>query len=253
MFELLDSTAESKKHRGWSTLTSLILQASLIGIMVLIPLWFTDTLPKQQLLTYLVAPPPPPPPPPAPAAAPQAAATRAVRVDSELFENGGLRAPTRVPQRVAMITEEEAPPPAFGSGGVVGGVPGGVPGGELGGVIGGIVNATNTTAYFPKIAKPEVPKVLRITTGVSEGMLVNRVAPDYPKLAREARIQGTVVLDAIIGKDGTIQNLHVISGHPMLVPAAIEAVRQWRYRPYMLNHEPVDIETQILVSFTLNG
>ncbi len=252
MFELLESSPGFKKHRGWSTLASLILQGCLIGMMILIPLWFTDTLPKQQLLTYLVAPPPPPPPPPAAAAAPQAA-PKAVRVDSEVFENGGLRAPTRVPQRIAMLTEEEAPPPAFGSAGVVGGVPGGVPGGELGGVIGGIVNSTNTTAYVPKIAKPEVPKLLRITTGVSEGLLLNRVTPDYPKLAREARVQGTVVLDAVIGKDGTIQNLHLISGHPMLVPAAIEAVRQWRYRPFMLNHEPVDIETQILVNFTLNG
>ena len=88
---------------------------------------------------------------------------------------------------------------------------------------------------------------------MSEGDLVRKVVPTYPPLARSARIQGTVVLQAMISKQGTIENLRLVSGHPMLAPAAIEAVRQWRYRPYILNNEPVEVETQITVNFSLAG
>ena len=88
---------------------------------------------------------------------------------------------------------------------------------------------------------------------MSEGNLIRRVQPSYPPLARSARIQGTVVLQAIISKDGSIENLRLLSGHPMLAPAAIEAVKQWRYRPYVLNNEPVEVETQITVNFSLAG
>jgi protein TonB len=88
---------------------------------------------------------------------------------------------------------------------------------------------------------------------MSEGDLVHKVLPAYPPLARSARIQGTVVLAAMISKLGTIENLRLLSGHPMLAPAAIEAVRQWRYRPYILNSEPVEVETQITVNFSLAG
>jgi protein TonB len=88
---------------------------------------------------------------------------------------------------------------------------------------------------------------------MSEGDLMRKIVPTYPPLARSARIQGTVVLQAMISKAGTIENLRLLSGHPMLAPAAIEAVRQWRYRPYILNNEPVEVETQITVNFSLAG
>jgi protein TonB len=88
---------------------------------------------------------------------------------------------------------------------------------------------------------------------MSEGDLIHKILPAYPPLARSARIQGQVVLRAVISKQGVIENLKVLAGHPMLVPAAIEAVRQWRYRPYFLNNEPVEVETQIIVNFSLAG
>jgi len=86
---------------------------------------------------------------------------------------------------------------------------------------------------------------------MSEGDLVRKIVPTYPPLARAARIEGQVTLQAVISKQGAIENLRVLAGHPMLVPAAIEAVRQWRYRPYILNNEPVEVETQIIVNFSL--
>jgi len=245
MFEdsLIESGGRLKTKRGYTSIVSFAIQIMIIGVMVLIPLIFTEALPKQQLMTFLVAPPPPPPPPP-PAAAP----VKIVKVIQTDIVNGQLRTPTKIPKKVEMIKEDEAPPPVMASAGVVGGVPGGVPGGSLNGVIGSVLSSTPTVA--PKIATPQR---VRVSSGVVSGLLVRRVQPTYPPLARQARIQGVVVLQAQISKDGNIENLQLISGHPMLAPAAIEAVKQWKYRPYLLNGEPVEVETQVQVNFTLSG
>jgi len=246
-----DSLLQHEGQKGrqtWATIASFILQCVMLGVLLLLPLYFTQELPKSQLLTFLVAPPPPPPPPPAA----QQAARIMKQIQSDLLSGGQLRTPTRIPQKVQMIREEEAPPPMPGAGGVVGGVPGGIPGGQLDGVIGGIVNSSSNLAYVPKL-QPVVPQRVRVSQGVTNGLLLNKVAPAYPSIAKAARIQGNVVLKAIIGKEGTIQDLQLVSGHPMLVPAAIEAVRQWRYRPYLLNGQPVEVETTITVIFTLNS
>ncbi len=88
---------------------------------------------------------------------------------------------------------------------------------------------------------------------MSEGSLAYKVVPTYPPLAKSARIQGQVLLQAVISKQGVIENLRALSGPPMLVEAAVEAVRQWRYRPYILNGEPIEVETQITVNFSLGG
>src|SRR5271167_554159 len=228
MFEdsLIESGNKFKTKRLSTTILSFTLQVLLICILILIPLIYTDALPKTQLMTFLVAPPPPPPPPPPPAVA----IVKVVKMQSEMV-NGQLRQPSKIPSKVQMIKEEEAPPD-LGAGGVPGGVPGGIPGGSAGGVIGGIISSTPVAV--PKVATPQR---VRVSQGVSQGLLIRRVQPNYPPLAKQARIQGQVVLQAEISKDGTIQNLQLISGHPMLAPAAIEAVKQWRYKPYLLNGE----------------
>jgi periplasmic protein TonB len=244
MFEdsLIESGGKLKTKRGLTTSISFVLEAVIVGIMVLIPLLFTEALPKTQLMTFLVAPPPPPPPPPPPAAEP----VRVVKQVQTDIINGELRTPTKIPKKVEMIKEDEAPPPVMA--GVVGGVPGGVPGGSMGGVIGGIISSAPVAV--PKVATPQR---VRVSQGVTQGLRVRYVQPTYPPLARQARIQGTVVLQAEISKSGDIENLRLISGHPMLAPAAIEAVKQWRYKPYYLNGEPVEVETQITVNFSLSG
>jgi periplasmic protein TonB len=246
MFEdsLIESGGRLSTKRGLTTTLSFALQVVLVGILVLIPLLFTEALPKTQLMTFLVAPPPPPPPPPPPAAAP----IKIVKQVQTDIVNGQLRTPTKIPEKVQMIKEDEAPPPVMSASGVVGGVPGGVPGGSMGGVIGGIISSTPVAV--PKVATPQR---VRVSQGVTQGLLIRKIQPAYPPLARQARIQGSVLLQAEISKEGTIQNLRLISGHPMLAPAAIEAVKQWRYKPYILNGEPVEVETQITVNFTLSG
>ncbi len=246
---LLESDGQERRRRRWAAASSAIVQSLMLATMLIVPLMFTEALPKAQLLTFLVAPPPPPPPPPAAAPAP----VQVVRhIESDLTD-GRLRTPSRIPEKVQMIREEEAPPQISSGGGVIGGVPGGIPGGQLGGVIGGIVSSVSNTAMVPKLAAPVIPKRVRVSQGVTKGMLVTRIEPRYPPIAVGARVQGTVVLTAIISRTGQIENLTVLSGHPMLVPPALDAVKQWRYRPFLLNGEPVEVETTVTVTFQLSS
>jgi protein TonB len=240
MFEdsLIESGNRLKTKRGLTTSFTFVMEIILVGVMVLIPLLFTEALPKAQLLTGLVAPPPPPPPPP-----PPAAVIKVVKIQTNMI-NDQLRTPTKIPKKIEIIKEEEVPPQMAG---VVGGVPGGIPGGTMNGVIGGIANSA---AIVPKIA---TPTRVRVSQGVTSGLLIVHPQPTYPPLAKQARISGAVVLQAEISKDGSIQNLHVISGHPMLIQNALEAVKRWKYKPYILNGEPVEVETTITVNFTLAG
>ena len=238
-----------RKRRFFATTTSFVLNCVALGILLIIPLAFTEELPKAQLLTFLVAPPPPPPPPP-PAAAQVQKVIRQVQTD--VLNTGQLRTPTKIPQKIQMIKEDDAPPPMNASGGVVGGVPGGIPGGQLGGVIGGIVSASSSLGAVPKFV-PVAPQRIRMSQGVTRGLIIHREEPPYPPLARAARIQGDVVLTAIIDTNGQIQNLQLVSGHPMLVPAAMAAVKQWRYKPYLLNGQPVEVETTITLNFVFTN
>jgi protein TonB len=245
MFEdsLIESGGRLKTKRGRTSAVAFLLEVMIIGVMVLIPLIFTEALPKGQMMFLLVAPPPPPPPPP-PAAAPVHVVKQ---IQSDII-NGELRTPTKIPKKVLENLKEDEAPPQMAVTGVVGGVPGGVPGGSMGGVIGSVLSSTPVAV--PKIATPQR---VRVSSGVSTGLLIRKVPPTYPPLARQARIQGVVVLQAQISKEGNIQNLQLISGHPMLAPAAIEAVKQWKYKPYLLNGEPVEVDTQVQVNFTLAG
>jgi periplasmic protein TonB len=245
---LLDFTVQ-RKRKAFATTTSFILNCLVIGTLLIVPLVFTEQLPSAQLLTFLVAPPPPPPPPPPAAAAVQ----KIVRqLETDVLNNGQLRTPTKIPTKVEMIKEDVAPPAIASTGGVVGGVPGGIPGGQVGGVIGGIISSTSSLAAVPKFV-PTVPQRIRISQGVTKGLLIHRVEPTYPTLAKAARVQGEVVLTAIISTTGEIENLQLVSGHPMLVPDAIAAVKQWRYKPYLLNGQPVEVETTITVIFSLSS
>jgi protein TonB len=151
--------------------------------------------------------------------------------------NGELRAPTKIPKQVKMIEEEEAPPPT--GVGVVGGVPGGTPGGVMNSFL-------SSTAAPPKVAAPQR---LRISQGVMDGNLIRKIEPQYPQMAKIAHMQGDVILQATISRAGNIENLHAVSGPPLLIQAAMDAVKQWKYKPYLLNNEPVEVETTIKVQF----
>ncbi len=246
MFE--DSMIESRKmrgsgRRGAATILSFALQVVVIGALILIPLFVTQAIPTPQLMTKLAAPPPPPPPPPPPAAA--SATSTPVQQVVKPLEPDQIRVPSKIPDKV--VAQADTPPPPS-TAGVTGGVPGGVAGGQIGGVVGGVLGAMPQSA--PTIA---APKRVNVSQGVAQGLLVHKVVPQYPPMARDAHIQGSVVLEAVIGKDGKIQNVQVVSGPQQLAQAAVDAVRQWRYKPYYLNGQPVEVQTMINVNFNLGA
>ena len=127
----------------------------------------------------------------------------------------------------------------------------GVPGGTGTGVPNSVIS--NIIQVPPTMPKVDAPSKVRVSSGVAQGLLIHQVKPAYPSLAVHARVQGTVVLQAVIAKDGTVRDLRVLSGHPLLVQAALEAVQLWRYKPYLLNDQPVEVDTQINVNFTLGS
>jgi protein TonB len=251
MFEsaLLEKHHSIQSRRKSATLVSLILEATVIGALIVIPLLVTQALPAPKMMTMLVAPPPPPPPPPPASAAAKmkttstATATKAPVVKVNKTELNDLRMPTKIPQKIDM-TPEAAAPAAPSASGVLGGVAGGVEGGMAGGVLGGVLSSD--------IGKlPAKPKLVRVSQGVSDGLLVHKVTPQYPPIAKQARMQGSVVLRAVIGKNGEVEHVQPESGNPLLASAAVNAVKQWRYKPYVLNGTPVDVETTVTVNFRL--
>lgn len=243
MFEdsLFDSGAGSRPRKTWPKVISFTLEMCAVGLLVIAPLIYTQALPKQQLIDIVQLPSPPTGRPPTPEVRTEIRAAR----DNHETRDDVLHEPNYIPRTTSMVHDEPSSegPPSIGDF-----VVGGTSGPTTSAVITDIARAVP-----PTIVKPLPPQKLRVSSGVAAGMLVYQLKPQYPRLAVQARIQGTVVLQAVIGKDGTVQDLRLISGHPLLAPAAIEAVKQWRYRPYLLNNEPAEVDTQINVNFTLGG
>jgi periplasmic protein TonB len=233
--ELLESSSEKKKtNTGWSVILSAIVQISALSVLILIPLIYTQALPKAMLSTLLVAPPPPPPPPPV---------KEVIKPVARLIQSGKLLQPRAIPKDVAVFKEAELPPDVINNNANESGVFGGIPGQ-------GIMAGSGPVTPPPKPAAP-----VRIKQGgeVTAASIITQTRPVYPSLARQARIQGTVVLHAIIDKDGQVAKLEVVSGHPLLVQSALEAVKQWRYKPTQLNGEPVEVDTTIQVTFAIGA
>jgi periplasmic protein TonB len=243
---LVYSAAKTGDWKRATLPVAYMVEVIIVGLTVLYPLIYTEALPKAQLMTFLAVPPPPPPPPFPPAA------VQPVKIIHHVSAEDIMRAPTVIPKTIAQIKDEPEQAPT-GAVGVVGGVPGGMAGGQLGGVLGGVIGGALSAAAPPPppLPKPAAPKRIRVGGQVESAKLIFQPKPEYPLLAKMARIQGAVRLEAIISKDGTIQDLKVLSGHPLLVKSALEAVQRWRYQPTLLNGEPVEVVTEIDVNFTL--
>ena len=243
---LIYSAVKTDNWRRATIPIAYIVEGIIVGLLVLVPLIYTEALPSAQLMTFLAAPPPPPPPPPPPAAA-------APKIVKRVTMEDVMKAPTVIPKTVRIIKDQ--PEPVNNAAvGVVGGIPGGIPGGQMGGALGAVLGGSLTASSAPPPPPPPkaaTPKRIRVGGQVESAKLIFQPKPEYPPLAKMARIQGTVRLEAIISKDGTIQDLKVVSGHPLLVKAALEAVQRWRYQPTLLNTEPVEVVTEIDVNFTL--
>jgi len=238
MFHTLERTWDQSARRGWTTLASFSMQALALSTLLLVPLVVVQGPPKLRWLDSSVFSPPAAPAPPSPPG------VRHPLRGSEI-RDGHVFSPPAIPLTISPIDDRrvEAAPDVSGIR---------VPDGTGRGETGVWQSVGDAVAPAPPAPKPASTQPLRLSHW-AEGNLIYRVQPVYPILAREARIQGEVELRAIISKTGTIQNLTVLRGHAMLVPAAVEAVKQWRYRPYLLNNEPIEVETDVTVNFMLSG
>ena len=243
---MLENNRMKRPKRIMDFVVSVASHALIVATAILVPLYFSNAIDMHQLqLTYLVAPPLPPPPPPA------AEAIHATRHPRSFFADNKLYAPRVIPKRVAEV--KDLRPASQATAGVPGGVIGGVPGGQLSGVIGGILR--ESTYVPPPPAPRPAPHVgpYRVGGNIQRPQLISQVVPIYPILAKETRVQGTVVIDSIIDTHGNVTEMRLVSGHPLLVTAAFDAVRQWKYEPTRLNGIPIPIEMLVTVHFSLGS
>ena len=236
--ESLIASGKSRRRNPWATTGALAFQLVLLAALVVVPLFHTDPLPIRQTLTMLYLQPP---------AAAVGSPTRFQApkpVSTHTPTSTGITAPVHKTQ--------EALPPAGTTGGTLGGVPGGMVGGAPGGVVNAMLNSAPSVPILEKSPAPTPVKRMRIASRVAEANLIHDVPPQYPAEAGRARIEGTVVLMAVIGTDGSVKDVRVESGLPILAQAAIDAVKQWRYKPYMIGGEPVEVDSRITINFTLS-
>jgi protein TonB len=256
MFETATLSYGPRTNRAWATAMGFTGQALLIGCALLAPLISPQTIGRAFLVTAL-APPGTPPPPPPPGLkvvprSPHAAAT-------QIFRNI-LTLPVSIPAIAAMIVDEP-PEAAAGGPGVEGGMPGGAQNGVRGGIVDTIVNEgarivpvvrlPDVVERPPVNAAPATVKAPRVTA-LRMATPIHKVEPVYPVLARQARVSGTVELLGVLGTDGRIHELKVLRGHPLLINAALDAVRQWIFQPTLLNGQAVEVAAPITVNFILN-
>jgi protein TonB len=245
MFDAIGVSGRTQKP--WTVVISFIGQMALIGLAILVPLIGTDALPHR--LSWVTVPEPPR------ALHRRTAQDRAKQASMVpvQFTPKGLVLPGRIPPKAATIEDPEFAP--GGEIGVVGGMEGANGSGK--GVIDTLVGSMPVApppAPAPVVkqaAQPALLKRIRVSEGVQQGKLISGPRPVYPALARQARIEGTVRLEAVISREGAILNLRAVSGHPLLIPAAIAAVQQWVFQPTSLNGDPVEVATEIEVHFTL--
>lgn len=240
-------------HKRWTFAVSLTLQMAALSVLVLVPLIYTERLSQVLIRGSITAPTPPPPPPPKPefTQAPQemVRTIRARAVDPVAFLRNLKPRPL-----VDIVNQMFDPAPAAVAAPCLNCVPG-----SIGVVSSGLYTGDHALPLPPppppvavKPPKDEAPKQIRVGGDVLAAKILRRVVPVYPPLAKQARISGVVRLQGKISREGTIIDLQVLSGHPLLIPAALDAVKQWVYRPTLLNGDPVEVVAPIDVNFTLS-
>jgi protein TonB len=217
----------------------------ILATLIIVPLYTTETI---QLRNYeetpLVTPPASPPPPPAGrAVAPHVSTTR----PNLTYTVGKVTAPASIPKTLSLDSAAAEPD----LGGVAGGVPGGVAGGQLGGSLGGVIGGTGTSVPIPPPQQPAAKRIVRVGSSLKAPRQTYSVQPEYPVLARQTHLSGTVVVNAVIDEHGNVVGARALNGHPLLIPAALKAVLQWKYEPTLLNGTPVAVEMEVTVHFNL--
>ena len=241
---LLESSWENRSHRGWTTFASFAVQLFGLGFLLFLPLLFTEGLPKLRLLSPAVpfSAPPAPVPPSLTVSHHNPQTSTAIDVAREQPFVSPPSIPTSITPDAGTHTNSTVDVRGVWTPGINSDA------NRRNGVMSGLGGEASLIPPPSPVRNSRRP-----TSVMMQGNLIDRIEPVYPPIARAVRIQGTVILRAIISRGGAIENLQVVSGHPMLIKAAMDAVKQWRYRPYVLNGQPVEVETQVTVNFVLAG
>lgn len=241
---LLEATSTHQKRSPLKWAASMGAHGAVLAVLLLVPLYFSQGLDLHRFnMTLLTAPLPPmaaPPPPP-----PAAVQHMVHEIPKTTFTPGKLTAPSFVPKVVAAVSNDVAPPDLMLAS-VSAGVPGGVTGGQVGGVFGGTGPAA-PAVLAPVSSGPKVP--VRVGGNVKAPHLLSGPQPVYPILAKQSHIQGIVVIEAIIDEHGNVTGERVISGHPLLVPAALQAVQARKYEPTILDGEATPVDLRVEITF----
>ena len=231
----------------WAVATGL--HIVILVALIIVPLYTTETIQLGKYDATRLAAPPAAPPPPPPAAGRAVAPHITSKRQNLTYTLGKVTAPASIPKTVSLDSEAAA----TDLGGVEGGVPGGLPGGQLGGSLGGVLGGTGTSVPIPPPQRPAAKRIVRVGSNLKGPRQVYAVQPEYPILAKQERISGAVVVNAVIDEQGNVVQAHALSGHPLLIPAALKAVLQWKYEPTLLNGTPVAIEMEVTVYFKLGS
>jgi periplasmic protein TonB len=239
VFHSLIASGDLRPRSRWAAVGSLVFLSIVLLTLIVAPLYRTIPLPKRETVTMLYLQPP------------SAAGSNATKLRAPMSVSTYVPTSKTISAPVHM-TQEAPVAPVGTTGGVLGGVPGGVVGG-LGKTFSAMLNSAPSVPGLAKSPEPTPVKRIRVASRVVEANLIHDVPPQYPTEAGRARLEGTVVLMAVIAQDGSVKDVRVESGLPMLAQAAIDAVKQWRYKPYLIDGEPVEVDSRITINFTLAG
>jgi protein TonB len=245
---MLEDNPAHQLRSGLDWVVSLAVHAAILSVLLILSLYYTTGLDIQKLNLTFLAPPLIPTAAPPPAHLNSSASPRVVHHTT--YTPGTLTAPSFIPKAI-VTTPGEDTPSVEASMGVPGGIPGGIPGGQVGGVIGGALGDVLKVVPLPLVAEgPKVP--VRVGGDVKAPRLLYGPAPEYPILAKQSHLSGVVVIEAVIDEHGNVTGMRVISGHALLIPAALKAVSQRKYEPTILDGAPTPIDLKIEVSFTFS-
>jgi protein TonB len=244
---MLEDTSVRQHRSALDWVASFGVHVAILAVLMILPLYFTTGLDSQKLNLTFLAPPVMPAAPPAPmasSATPKPARITPVRV----FTPGKLTAPSFIPKAILQANSAESPPDE-----ALMGVPGGIPGGQVGGAIGGVLGGAMKGVLPPALPVAEGPKVpVRVGGDVKPPRLLYGPDPEYPVLARQSRLSGVVIIEAVIDEHGKVTGMRVISGHALLIPAALSAVSKRKYEPTILDGEPTPIDLRVEISFSFS-
>jgi protein TonB len=242
-------TTKTERRSPFQWAAATVLHIVILATLVIVPLYTTETIQLRNNEIIALVPPPAAPPPPPPAAgrvvSPRTSSTR----PKVTYTLAKPTAPALIARTVSLDNAAATPD----LGGIAGGVPGGVPGGQLGGSLGGVIGGTGTSIPVPPRQQPAAKRIVHVGSNLKAPRQTFSVSPEYPALARQTHISGTVVVNAVIDEHGNVVGARAVSGHPLLIPEALKAVLQWKYEPTLLNGTPVAVEMEVTVHFQLGS